>query len=841
MGYFNIDFSKYAPSNKLKEAPATPSVQERVQANIQKLIPQEQEQGQVQPVQQFTPPQPEPKKGITRKVFDWLAKPSEWTEKLLTKGQGYEKVMEDPQKRELIAYSSTWNPIEEIAKRFTGREKSISQQGVEEMLSTEKGRGVAGTAGRLALDPLNILPFDKIFKWGGKVLSVAGDVTGASKVLRSTKKFVGEMPAVQALSESLSKKFIKGYKLPEVYNILKTEIPTRISKGTQEIVERLTKVFGKAPSVTKKLLGKTEGFWDLSDEAKDAVAKFLEPKTAGAGADLGLLKKTFQESGEWTKIKPMLTEARKTLDAEVLDLVRRGRMPGKTAKELLTQGGYFPHVDFAPKRIKEFFVRPKLGERRTYLTKRKGGTGYTFNAPRAIARRELMQFQDNVVQDFLKEVKDIFGVTVGKGSPVPEGFVPFINPGKRLQELNGWALPTRIAEDLNASLSSGGAIAKAIDQFNSFWKPTATAMNPGFHLTNIFGNLYNIWLAGMKDPLKFLQAVAGNFSPGEKEILEKSGILARGQFGADIVNKTFGSAGDMDVFSTGAKGFFEKFRKVGTFFEDNARSAFLLDRREKFLAQGLSDIEATRKAVQEVNRYLFDYLTGLTPFETNVMRRIFPFYTWARFNIPLQLKSIITQPGKNALVSKVVKELNKGGVPGAEDEEITIPTPFKDADGNPIRYRPNLPVQDIFNINPKRVLSMINPLLKDIPQLAGWALSGGKVAPMDLYTMRGRTDTGLPFGEQVKDVVGSVAKSTLRPVRSFTKLEAEPTMGSFVRNFLMGGFYPVKKQSEEFRTIGEKTKRNSAIREKMRQVRGDSSMTVKEKREEISRLMKLLK
>jgi len=136
---------------------------------------------------------------------------------------------------------------------------------------------------------------------------------------------------------------------------------------------------------------------------------------------------------------------------------------------------------------------------------------------------------------------------------------------------------------------------------------------------------------------------------------------------------------------------------------------------------------------------------------------------------------------------------------------------------------------------------MINPLLKEAPQLGAWALSGGKVAPWDLYTMRARTNVGLPFGEQIKDVVGSLAKSVLRPVRTFTKLEAEPTLGSFVKNFLIGGFYPVRKQAEEFRLIGEKSKRNTAIREKMRQIRSNPSMTIKEKQEEIRRLMRMLK
>ena len=42
---------------------------------------------------------------------------------------------------------------------------------------------------------------------------------------------------------------------------------------------------------------------------------------------------------------------------------------------------------------------------------------------------------------------------------------------------------------------------------------------------------------------------------------------------------------------------------------------------------------------------LFDY-QNLTDFEKNVLRNVAPFYSWSRFNIPLQLKNIIQQPGK---------------------------------------------------------------------------------------------------------------------------------------------------------------------------------------------------
>lgn len=70
---------------------------------------------------------------------------------------------------------------------------------------------------------------------------------------------------------------------------------------------------------------------------------------------------------------------------------------------------------------------------------------------------------------------------------------------------------------------------------------------------------------------------------------------------------------------------------------------------------------APDEAMMSVRKYLFDY-DDLSNFERNTLRRWFPFYTWTRKNIPLQLEMLVKQPGKFANLNKAIHAL--------EDEEL---------------------------------------------------------------------------------------------------------------------------------------------------------------------------
>ena len=824
-----IDFSKYTEFAKsVTTQPAAPVVRTKTFTNLPSSIqpiPQQQDQAGNPVVN--TPAPVNDNKSITQRIFDLLNVPSQFTEKLLTGGKTYEE--------------------------------NLAKQGI-----SPTGQKVYGTVGRLLLDPINLIPVGKI----GKVAEFLGKVPGVAKVGEGVAK-VGEIAGkgadvvekipvhklvkegrtltvgkttIGGIKENLGQKFIKGYGLPEEYNFAKDEMPTKMGLGTKDIVERTKAQFDQFDKFIKE----------------EVIPKFLEPNVkiladgtkipgAGTGVDFAALKKEIADKYGATffedKIRPVLHEVSNQFRADVQDLVQRGRMPGETAKTLLSQGGYYPRTDFATPELKSFFRAPKIGERRGYTKARKGAEGFTYNAPKAIAQRELAQFQDNVVQDFLKEVKAKFGIAIG-GKPIPEGFTALKGTDKRLKELQGYALPQKIAQDLDATFTSTavlkemggmpafvGNLIDGIDTFNALWKPTATAMNPAFHIQNVIGNLYNSWLGGMKDPRRFYQGIVGGFSPEEKAILDHAGVLARGEYGADVINKTFGNPQGRNILSA-----FDKFRQAGEYFENNARSAFFLDQRAKLLKQGLSDLEATRGAVNNVNKYLFDYLTGLTPFESNVMRRYFPFYTWARFNIPLQMKSLIYSPEKVAFVAKLQKNINDwtGGIPQGDQEGITFPTPFVDSNGNPVRWRPNLPVQDLFNLNLQRIGSMMNPLIKEGANIGGYALTNEPTLT-DQYTGSEITNKSYPIVEQARDIIKSRVSSTFRPLRTFQKMGEEDFSPQGVARQILGGTYTFNPNTVIQKMIYKKNLDNNNIYNKIQKIIRDKTLTKEEKNAEIDK------
>ena len=205
-----------------------------------------------------------------------------------------------------------------------------------------------------------------------------------------------------------------------------------------------------------------------------------------------------------------------------------------------------------------------------------------------------------------------------------------------------------------------GTFIRGFDAVQNMWKRWTLAVFPKYHLRNMVGNMWNNYLAGVgmqqygraevlqlykrygtdrvlgthvRDMVK---KIGLSFDDADKIIrdAEHLGVLSGGWYGADVEYSIRQAMSKGGITGRGMA--------VGTAIENNARLAHYLDR----IGKGSSEMEAALS----VKKYLFDY-ADLTHFERSTMKRIFPFYTWTRKNLPLQFEHLWGQPQKFAPIA----------------------------------------------------------------------------------------------------------------------------------------------------------------------------------------------
>jgi len=325
------------------------------------------------------------------------------------------------------------------------------------------------------------------------------------------------------------------------------------------------------------------------------------------------------------------------------------------------------------------------------------------------------------------EIKGLIRGLPGK----PEGYTTF-------ESLDGkWihVLDTDIANDIGKWTSftdkDAKGLLRTIDQVTAWWKATATGMRPAFHLRNLASNIFNAWLGGTISPTPYLKAmwiqrrvptvlkIGGREVSGEEilQVARQHGVMGTnfmhheaymGEIGARKLLEgpklsDWVKLNDMQKFPPSRAG-----KVVGESIEDTSKLAVFIDR----LIKG----DSVREAADHAHKYLFNYL-DLTHFERNTMRRWFPFYTWTRKNLPLQLGSLIKQPGKFAAIAHT-KAAIEGTVSGDIPKE-ELPDFIREQFGIRVKKENGairyfllggwLPAADISNLEIKTLLEMLHP------------------------------------------------------------------------------------------------------------------------------------
>lgn len=273
--------------------------------------------------------------------------------------------------------------------------------------------------------------------------------------------------------------------------------------------------------------------------------------------------------------------------------------------------------------------------------------------------------------------------------------VDFFSPKKGVEHI----LPKTIADEINKfyGLNSLDNTVKKLltplDVFNRNWKPLATAVRPRYHTRNVVGNLYNsIIIGGMNikniptaakqqlghyiNEVRGMKNTAGTIAKKifptkfDTKLIDqaiKEDVLGRGFFSMDLHDLAEAAKNSDDIIKVinKVKNPAEIYRipvlrqylnlsnNIGKALEDNARLSLYIDRVNKGF---------TKQASKEyVNKHLFDYLTGLGEAD-KIIKKLIPFWSWQRFNIPLQSETLFTKPVRNLVIQR-------GGQPFVEEVE----------------------------------------------------------------------------------------------------------------------------------------------------------------------------
>lgn len=253
-------------------------------------------------------------------------------------------------------------------------------------------------------------------------------------------------------------------------------------------------------------------------------------------------------------------------------------------------------------------------------------------------------------------------------------------------------------------LFTGGKQANALlklhDKVLGTWKKWTTVMRLPFHMRNFISNTTQAYMAGV-DPLEMpkLMAISAKIQAGSAEKITIGGITKTGAewleemsvrgirgfgFTSEAISKKYLDDYLEILQGIKPKSTFQKalewpenvMRTMGGVIEDNARIMVALDRLAKNSEIGDFALRMN-DAAKHVWKYLYQY-DQVTAFEHGVMKRVFPFYTWLRKNIPRQVGNILEQPGRFSKMTKVYNTIRYLDTSQAENEKF-LPEYMTDA------------------------------------------------------------------------------------------------------------------------------------------------------------------
>ena len=601
--------------------------------------------------------------------------------------------------------TGTWeeNPLIEAWKGLKGEDKETYSDVLEEAGVENKWvRGGAGFALDIALDPTTYLG-GTLAKGAGKTAKITSRIglKGLAKV--SPRKARALTAVGTSLKEALGHAFVYGF---------------GTSRGLSDDVARYFNKLGigKDKIVTQNI-NALKGFnKNVLDDAVDLMFKNKELERQ--------VKEGLIEVPKYFKGKGKVSDAMQEMGKIG---TRIGEMTGMPTEKLYKN--YIPSII----KMKERFIAEapaglkvgKEGYKRLYkgLIKDEDLLKKPFEL---WTRREYEVFKNNLTRETLTDVVTKWGKSADEFTKLDDAAKALYQPIKEKQFgkvigylkeadskfMNDYLFPEFKTIDLLAK-------ATGYDKFTNWFKTAVTAYFPAFHVRNyISGNVQNYSTLGREafnplnhtSALKMLKGKAGKIGKYSNVEIKKAmdeTFSGTSRYIADIgdhIDELIDGSFKLKKIS--------KARNVGNFIETNQKAVAVATA----LNQG-SDLKSALKLAEQAG---FDY-TKITKFEQKILKRVMPFYTFARKNAELQLRTIAKHPERMLNQAKFAKamstvfggkmtEEDMKGVPGWALEGLG----FK-IDGNKYLTKFGLPVEEFLERINKPImqqLSSLNPIIK---------------------------------------------------------------------------------------------------------------------------------
>lgn len=368
---------------------------------------------------------------------------------------------------------------------------------------------------------------------------------------------------------------------------------------------------------------------------------------------------------------------------------------------------------------------------------------------RAIKAQEVASFLQGFIQKYGLSVDDI---TKTVGGNIPNGYKMYIiktegNGRKILQEvfnaaglaekgIDGFFIPEEMAKIYNEytelifGTKAKNPLLKVFDTATTAYKKVAYLWNPGHIPRDFTGNVFNGYLMGVVNPLEYIEAAKLLTNPQTvielpsgsitvQKLLDQAQKLGILDIGASVAETPRDILDRLSL--KGGNKVLNAVSQYSTLMREGTKKADLLTRFTGLLHELRQGKNLTEAAAQ-VKKFYFDYF-DLTPFERKVMKRIIPFYTWIRKNIPLQLEQVMKNPRAFSRVQDVMNAIEGEAVDWENRPEyIRESGAFKLGDSG-YYVSPNLPYSDLSKVPTNleallQLLSSVNPIIRAPMEIA---------------------------------------------------------------------------------------------------------------------------